>query len=109
MSRTVLAGLITATLIAAPVAPAFADQANTQRQVAVDFTSTDLTTPAGAKNVLAKIESAAEVVCGVRTGTKSLTELRFERDCVEDAVDRAIESIGSTPRRRAALDAARAG
>ncbi|WP_300392585.1 UrcA family protein [Henriciella sp.] len=109
MSRTVLAGIITATLIAAPVAPAFADQANTQKQMAVKFSGADLADPAGARIVLDKIEEAAEIVCGVRNGSRTLTQFRLERKCVRDAVDTAIESLGTDPARRAALDAARAG
>lgn len=109
MSRTVLAGIITATLIAAPVAPAFADQIKSTHQAVVDYSGIDVTTPAGAKIVLQKIERAAERACGVRAGVKTLEEIRYERSCVTNAVENAIESVGTTKERRAALKAARAG
>ena len=109
MPRTVLAGIITATLIAAPAAPAFADQMKTTHQEVVDYSGIDVTTSAGAKIVLRKIERAAERTCGVRAGVKTLEEIRNERTCVSNAIENAIESVGTTKERRAALKAARAG
>lgn len=107
MSRSVLAGLITATLMTVTAAPALADQIQTQHQTTVDYSGIDVESRAGAKLVLSRIQSAAEKVCGVRNGMKSLEEIRMERRCVDDAVEKAIESVGTTQERRAALDAAR--
>lgn len=109
MSRTVLAGIITATLIAAPLASASADQAKGQAQMDVSIAGIDYSTKEGARMVLKRIERAADSVCGVRSGPKSLSELRHERECVSQAVENAIKSIGTTEKRRAALDAARNG
>ena len=107
MSRSVLAGLITATLMTVTAAPAFADQIQTQHQITVDYSGIDIESQAGAKIVLHRIERAAEKVCGVRHGTKSLSEIRLQRLCVVDAVEKAIKSVSTTAERRAALAAAR--
>ena len=109
MSRSVLAGVITATLIAATAAPAFADQPGSAQKSVIDYSGIDVSSASGAKIVLRKIERAAERVCGVRCGMKTLEEIRLERRCVEDAVENAINTVGSTPERRVAMKAVRKG
>ena len=107
MSHTVLAGIITATLIATPVAPAAADRGGKVVQLDVNIAGIDYSTKKGARLVLNRIERAADYVCGVRNGARSPAELRHERECINAAVENAIESISNTDERRAALDAAR--
>ncbi|WP_084396824.1 UrcA family protein [Henriciella aquimarina] len=103
MSRTILAGIITATFIAGAAAPAFADPAHRVRSVDVDISGYDLGTENGARMVLKRLEKAADSVCGVRSGVKTLQQLRYERACINDAMENAIDSIGGDPERKVAV------
>ena len=109
MSRYILASVIGATLIAGAAAPALAEQRSEQSSLEIDISGIDLTSEAGARMVLNRIERAAGRICGVRSGLKSLEEVRFEKLCVENAVENTIRSIGGDPSRQAAVRAIREG
>ena len=109
MSRHILASVIAVTLLAGATAPAVADQRSDPRSIEVDVSRIDLTSDAGARMVMKRIERAADRICGVRSGLKSLEEVRFEKACVEDAVENTLLSIGDDPARQAALRKIREG
>ena len=109
MSRHILASVMTATLIAGAAAPAFADQRPIIRSAEVDISGIDLTTDAGARTVLKRIERTAARVCGVYGGVKTLPQMRVEKACMDDAVENAINSMVDRPAQQAALRAIRGG
>ena len=109
MSRIVLASLAAATLFAVSATPAMAEKPGSPETITINYSGIDVTNPEGARLVLRKIERAAEKVCGVRNGPKSIAERQFEQECVSQAVNNAIKTTETTNERRAALEAAYAG
>jgi len=85
MSRFLTAACVSALLFAAP---AFA-QTQVESRV-VYYGDLDLESRAGADTLIARIQQAADVVCGDRSGPQTIAEHRSVRSCevvsTEDAV-----------------------
>jgi UrcA family protein len=83
------------------------------RQQVVKFADLDLTRPAGAQELYYRIRYAARNVC------RTYDRLGADRDCIEQAIERAVAEIGaplltrrcqaSTPRPPLARQQARLG
>ena len=84
------AGLL---LAAASMSPAFA---GTPAQAKVAYADLDLSTKAGARVLLSRIDVAANEACGKQIHSPLLPrESAFHRECVNDAVSNAVQRIGS--------------
>lgn len=64
-------------------------------QKSVDLSEIDLNSDAGADQALRRLEDAAEQVCGVRTGLQPNSERRAARACAREALQDAVDSLGS--------------
>src|SRR5262249_37940153 len=85
------AAILAASVLAA--APAFAQSAN--KQVTVSFADLNLDNPAGIQVLMGRIAAAARAVCGPQPTIRDLRQLGAYNDCVKDATDRAVASVGS--------------
>lgn len=108
MTRSILAGFVTASVLALSAAPAMAGE-NSPKSVEIDIAGIDLTTQAGTDLVLRKVKRAARSACSVQSGTASLSELNRSKACVRHATESAIASMDQQRDRQAALKARPAG
>jgi UrcA family protein len=64
-----------------------------RKQVGVPYDDLDLSTQGGAREMLARIKSAASRACGGRPDTRDTSEARRYRQCVRDAVARTVADL----------------
>ena len=92
MFRTALASLFTLAAVAGFAAPAAAEEA--PRQTDVAFYDLNVASPADARELLTRLENAAERVCSAEShGRRDLRSWRAERDCVRTAVRSAVREL----------------
>ena len=92
MKRSILLALAAAaTLSLAFTAPASAD--SFQRGERVSYADLNLSTQDGARTLLARIHRAADRVCFVANGPQPLDLHIARRECVNDAVGRAVARL----------------
>jgi UrcA family protein len=106
MSRKILAGAISAALLTFAAAPAVAE---TGKSISIDTAGLDLTTEAGMDRIMVKVRRAADRVCDVRSGPRSLEVLNAERKCVDEAVESAVAALTAQRTHQAKLKAAQQG
>jgi UrcA family protein len=82
--------LLAAALACALAAPAFAGEA---RSIPVQRADLNLQSEAGAEVMLARLERAAERVCGVANGRIDLATHNLGRACVEETIANAVDSL----------------
>ena len=81
--------------LAAIATPAAAQSNPGLPAIVVKFNDLDLTRPAGADVLIARIEHAANQVCGSDNGARSLTEVALHRDCMKQTMAAAIRSVNA--------------
>lgn len=97
-SRYVLASAVATLLVAlAPVAAQANDSLLIQKSVTVPVSDLDLSRPADAAVLNARIRRAAEQACSDVINAMVPTGSTPDRDCVLDAVTRAVNSIKRRP------------
>ena len=94
---TSVAGCIGAAMLATAIAPAaFAASPDDQVTVKVSIADLNMSTEAGAKAALARINYAAREICGDNSGDKpSLSEHMQLRSCVTSIVAQTVASTNS--------------
>ena len=92
--RVVLGTLLLAATAAANTAWADANPVRRNVSIEVEYTDINLTTTAGAKTLYGRIVRAARTACGP-TETRSAAMMSAHRSCLKEAVDGAVEKIGS--------------
>jgi UrcA family protein len=65
-------------------------------RVVVRYGDLDLTSPAGAQTLYARLSSAASKACGGEPGTRDLLSRMSYQDCRSTALDRAVSRVGSS-------------
>ena len=91
---------VTAFVIAAFAVPSFArdnssgTSRNEVRHQVVSYSDLNLNSARGADELLRRISSAADNVCGNRTGPRPLDEHRFTRGCIANAQEEAVYDVG---------------
>jgi UrcA family protein len=78
-----------------------------RKAVAVNYADLDLSAPAGAKTLYARIRAAAQKVCGPEPGAGDLRAASSFDACYQEAVSKAVNRVGSDQLR--ALHAAHSG
>ncbi len=87
------AALLATTALAAP-APAHAGTAALVTQtVKIDYSDLDLESPKAVDRLYARLRSAAKRVCG-ESDVRHLQGNRLQRDCMRQAMDRAVAQVG---------------
>jgi UrcA family protein len=80
-------------------APAFAAPAQsnleTSQQATVSYADLNLETPSGQAILKARIQRAAEAVCGPEPDSRDLAQLAPYRRCMKETVDTAVAAIPS--------------
>lgn len=87
------AALVFALVTGAPVEAAGA--LNAARQVHVPYSDLNLRRAEGAAELLARLQSASEAVCGGALSQRDLRSRADHKACVKDAMDRAVVSVPS--------------
>jgi UrcA family protein len=95
MSRTGVAALLAASLIAGVATAASAAPVGGPEPVFVKVSSADLATPQGVRNTALRIRVAAERACGVDRIPISIRFSDGFRACRENAIDRAAAELNS--------------
>jgi len=90
--------------IAAPEPYVTATSATGAPAVMVKYGDLDLRTERGARVLFVRIQLAAEQVCPPAADSRSLSRVEARNVCMKDAVERAVEQVGS-PRLAAVLSA----
>jgi UrcA family protein len=72
--------------------------------VAVKYGDLDLSTERGARILFARIQLAADEVCPAAADSRSLSRVEARNACLKDAIERAVQQVGS-PRLAAVLSA----
>ncbi|HEX3405835.1 MAG TPA: UrcA family protein [Caulobacteraceae bacterium] len=92
-----VAGLIGAAVLAAAIGPgatsAFAASPDDQATIRVSVDDLNMTSEAGARVALRRIQHAADEICGGDVTDRSLGEQMQVRQCARAAVERAVASI----------------
>jgi UrcA family protein len=97
-SRNALTSTVATLLVAlAPVAAHANDALLVRKSVVVPVADLDLSKPAGAAALNVRIRRAAEQACGVGISPAAPTYSPPDRDCINDAVTRAVESLRRRP------------
>ena len=97
-SRYALTSAVATLLVAlAPVAAQANDALLVRKTVLVPVADLDLSKPAGAAALNVRIRRAAEQACGDGLSAAAPTYSPPDRDCVNDAVTRAVESLKRRP------------
>ncbi|MFZ2030994.1 MAG: UrcA family protein [Vitreimonas sp.] len=95
MSRIILGAIAALSLCAA--APAFAQQdtaSTTQlNQRVVPYGDLNLDSRAGADTMLRRIDNASRVVCGDRSGPRTMQENGSVHGCVNDSTETAVNDL----------------
>jgi len=95
MSIKLLSASAFAIAISMAVVPAFADVTITeQRSVTVRYGDLNISTSAGAQELLARITHAAEMACDAHF-TTDIASASATKTCVNNAIDRAVAEVGS--------------
>lgn len=92
MKRSFIA-LAAVALSGAIVLPASAGSEEEVPTRTVSLAGIDMHSEAGAKIVYQRIENAADRVCRVNTGRRSLREIEPAKACAENAVDVAVKTL----------------
>ena len=96
MSIKLLSASAFALAISMAAVPAFADITITeQRSVTVRYGDLDISTPAGAHVLLARISRAAALACDQGDAGPDLSSATATRACINQAIDRAVAEVGS--------------
>ena len=96
-SRHALAGAVATLLVALTPVAAHANDALIQKSVTVRVSDLDLSRPADAAALTARIRRAAEQVCGDGLSAAAPTYSPPDRDCVINAVTQAVNSLKRRP------------
>jgi UrcA family protein len=97
-SPNALTSAVATLLVAlAPVAANASDAPLVRKSVLVPVADLDLSKPADAAALNVRIRRAAEQACGVGLSPAAPTYSPPDRDCVNDAVTRAVESLKRRP------------
>ena len=96
-SRYALVTTAAALLVALAPVTAQADDALIQKSVTVPVSDLDLSRPADARTLNARIRRAAEQVCGDGLSAAAPTYSPPDRDCVLNAVTQAVKSLKRRP------------
>ena len=59
----------------------------------VHYADLDLTHEEGARALLGRLQHAARVVCNPATGERDLDRIALYRDCLREAMDRAVNDV----------------
>ena len=95
MSIKLLSASVFALAVTLASVPAFADITITEKHsVTVQFGDLDLSTRAGAHELLARISRAAAIACDPGFGV-DLPTMSATRECVNNAIDQAVAEVGS--------------
>lgn len=81
--------------IAAIASPAAAQPKTDFPSLVVKYADLDLTRPTGADVLIARIERAADEVCGSSNGARSLTEVALHRACKKETMAAAVRSVNA--------------
>ena len=96
MSIKLLSASAFALAISMAAVPAFADVTITeQRSVTVRYGDLDISTPAGAHALLARISHAAALACEEAETRIDLADVEATNACINQAIDRAVAEVGS--------------
>ena len=96
MSIKLLSASAFAIAVSMAAVPAFADVTITeQRSVLVKYHDLDISTSAGAHELLARITRAAELACSNGDTGMDLPSAAAHRACINDAIDHAVADVGS--------------
>ena len=94
---TSAAGLIGAAVLVAAIGPgatsALAASPSDQVTIGVSVADLNMTSEAGARVALRRIQHAANEICGGDVADRTLGELMQSRDCERSAVKRAVASM----------------
>lgn len=97
MLKSLLPALAGVGLAALAIAPgsAQAQPATSQDSVSVriSYSDLDLSRPAGAREMMGRIQGAARIICGESSANNDLAERTREHACVDAAMDDAVRSL----------------
>ena len=94
-ARALALGLVSVLALAAAAPTRAAPTSNDPDMVTVVVPAADLnlSSAAGAKTLIARIEGAAKAICGVEPATIQLDRRRIYETCVKGTVDRTVAKL----------------
>ena len=86
--------LTTFALFTLPAAAGHAQTlAQSDKRIAVSYSDLNISRPEGAQVLITRMRAAARQVCGPAPDQREFTFYRLYRDCVEDALSRAVVTL----------------
>jgi len=94
MKTLLIIAALTAPLAIA-AAPAAAQVGGERLQTTINYSDLDLSRPAGADAMLARIKRAASIVCGERSDPVRLTRSKRFRACIAQTMDATVKQVNA--------------
>lgn len=95
MLRTVILVTFAAATVLTGAARAQVAVPAPQKQIAVHYADLDLSQPAGAQELIARMHGAAAQACGPAPDIRELLQSRTYRQCISDSVARGVDAVNA--------------